>query len=145
VSLSDWQKYGWLIEHRPMPKEIRDRLAVVERDLVDSEVVGLSPDWTLNIAYNAALQAAVAALAASGYRAAREAHHSRVIQSLTFTIGASNSTIVRLDVFRKKRNLGEYERAGAATEQEAREMVALAHEISGDVRAWLAAHHPELI
>jgi hypothetical protein len=128
-----------------MPKEIGDRLAVVERDLVNSAVVGLSPDWTLNIAYNAALQAAAAALAASGYRAAREAHHYRVIQSLAFTIGSTQSTIVRLDVFRKKRNLGEYERAGATTEQEAREMVALAREISREVRAWLAAHHPELV
>jgi hypothetical protein len=145
VSLSDWHRYGWLTEHRPIPKEISDLLAVVERDLVDSEVEGLSSDWTLNIAYNAALQAATAALAASGYRAAREAHHYRVIQSLAFTIGAPQSTIVRLDVFRKKRNLGEYERAGSTTEQEAREMVVLAREICGEVRAWLAAHHPELV
>ncbi len=30
------------------------------------------PDWRFAIAYNAALQAATAALAASGYRASRE-------------------------------------------------------------------------
>jgi hypothetical protein len=48
----------------------------------------LSPDWRLNIAYNAALQAATAALAAAGYRASREAHHCRAIQSLAFTIGS---------------------------------------------------------
>lgn len=47
----------------------------------------MSPDWKLNIAYNAALQAATAALAASGYRAAREQHHYRTIQSLAHTLG----------------------------------------------------------
>jgi len=39
----------------------------------------------VNIAYNAALQAAAAALAAAGYRASREQHHYRVIQSLRQT------------------------------------------------------------
>jgi len=37
----------------------------------------------MNIVYNAALQAA--ALAAAGYRASREQHHYRVIQSLRQT------------------------------------------------------------
>jgi len=55
-------------------------------------VEGLTADWRLNIAYNAALQAATAALAASGYRAAREAHHLRVMKSLEFTIGLDKNT-----------------------------------------------------
>jgi len=41
---------------------------VVERDLADSAAEGLSADWRMSIAYNAALQAATAALAAPGYR-----------------------------------------------------------------------------
>ena len=41
----------------------------MERDLRDCAQEGLRPDWQLAIAYNAALQAAQAALAASGYRA----------------------------------------------------------------------------
>lgn len=40
----------------------------MDRDLADSEAEGLSPDWRMNIAYNAALQAATAALAAAGER-----------------------------------------------------------------------------
>jgi hypothetical protein len=46
-------------------------LHIADRDLKDCEAGGLSADWKLNIAYNAALQAATAALAASGYQAAR--------------------------------------------------------------------------
>jgi len=43
------------------------------------------------------LQAATAALAAAGYRAAREAHHYRVIQSLAHTIQADPGLITSLE------------------------------------------------
>src|SRR4030095_12768582 len=125
--------------------EVRDLFAVIERDLADADLAGLSPDWRLNIAYNAALQAATAVLAASGYRAAREAHHYRVIQSLAHTIDAPKPFISRLDLFRKKRNLGEYERAGAVSEQEAKEMIGLARELNAEIHRWFSTHHPELL
>ena len=54
---------------------MRDLLSVIERDLADSAVSDLSTDARLGIAYNAALQASVLALAASGYRVARERNH----------------------------------------------------------------------
>lgn len=124
---------------------MRDLFAVIERDLADCELEALSPDWKLSIAYNAALQAATAALGACGYRASREAHHYRVIQSLAHTLGSPAILINRLDLFRKKRNLGGYERAGAVSEQDAKEMIALAREVEGEVRRWLSTHHPELL
>jgi len=83
---------------------------------------GLSEDWQLAIAYNAALQCATAALAACGYRSSREAHHYRVIQSLALTIGADAKLVSRLDAFRKKRNIGDYERSGLVSEKEAEEL-----------------------
>jgi len=143
--LKDWHKFGWLTEHQAKPGEIRDLFAVIERDLADSELEALSSDWRLSIAYNAALQAATAALGACGYRAAREAHHYRIIQSLAHTLGSSGSLVSRLDLFRKKRNLGGYERAGAVSEQEAREMIALAREVYAEVRRWFSVNHPELL
>ena len=81
-SLRDWLRAGWLSEHQPSREEISDLLGVADRDLGDCQSSGLSPDWRLAIAYNAAMQLAVAALAAAGYRASREGHHYRVIQSL---------------------------------------------------------------
>jgi len=57
--------------HKTSTQEISDLLALVDRDLADCQLSELSPDWRLNIAYNAALQAATAALATAGYRAAR--------------------------------------------------------------------------
>lgn len=98
--------------HQTSTHEIADLLAVVERDLADSAADQISADWRLNIAYNAALQAATAALAASGYRASRDQHHYRIIQSLRETIAAEERLVMAFDAFRKKRNLGGYERAG---------------------------------
>jgi hypothetical protein len=95
MSLLDWERNGWLTAHRTSRNEIRDLLQVVERDLADSAAQGVSPDWRMNIAYNAALQAATAALAATGYRASREQHHYRVIQSLHDTIGADVALVNR--------------------------------------------------
>ena len=102
MSLSDWQKNAWLTEHQTSAQEIRDLLAVVERDLSDSAAKGLSADWRLNIAYNAALQAAAAALAACGYRAARDNHHFRTIESLAETIGADPKTVSTFDAYRQE-------------------------------------------
>jgi hypothetical protein len=119
-------------------------LGVADRDLVQCQTPGLDPDWQLNIAYNAALQLATAALAAAGYRASREGHHYRVLQSLAYTLKPDTSLIIRLDKFRKKRNLGEYERAGMISDQEAKEMLALAKSLRKDVGDWLRLNYPEL-
>ena len=144
MSLPNWQKNGWLVEHRSSRNEIRDLLGIVARDLEDCRTEGLSPDWRLNIAYNAALQAATAALCASGCRAAREVHHYRVIESLALTIGAPSAIVRQFDAFRKKRNIGGYDRAGTTSDQEAGEMIALAEGICRDVSAWLRKNHPGL-
>ena len=145
MSLKDWLENGWLIEHETSPAEILDLLAVADRDLTDCQSPGLSPDWRLAIAYNAALQAATAALAASGYRASREVHHYRVIQSLRYTLGTDPGLVLVFDKFRKKRNIGGYERAGAVSEQEAQKMISLAGKLRGEADRWLRIHHPELL
>lgn len=145
MSLRDWARNGWLTEHKTSPQEISDLLRVADRDLLDCRAKGLSADWRLNIAYNAALQSATAALAASGYRSSREAHHYRVIQNLAFTMSAGKGLIRQLDQFRKKRNISDYERAGLVSEQEAGEMELLARRLRKKVAEWLRSNHPQLV
>jgi len=145
MSLQNWLSNGWLVAHQTSPQEISDLLAVAERDLKDSQTPGLSPDWRLNISYNAALQAANAALAACGYRASREAHHYRIIQSLIYTIGAAPEIVTQLDRFRKKRNIGAYDRAGAVSDQEASEMLHFTQNILQEIKEWLRKNHPEFL
>jgi hypothetical protein len=57
MSLRDWLRNSWLVEHKTSAEEIAGLLAIVERDLANAKVPGLSEDWRFNIAYNAALQA----------------------------------------------------------------------------------------
>jgi hypothetical protein len=145
MSLADWERNGWLGAHRTTAAEIRDLLAVVDRDLADSAAEGLSADWRLNIAYNAALQAATAALAAAGYRASRDQHHYRVIQSLRETIGAAVATVTTFDALRKKRNIAGYERVGLVSDADAEAMRKLPMRLQKDVTAWLRKHHASLL
>jgi hypothetical protein len=99
----------------------------------------------MNIAYNAALQAATAALAAAGYRASRDQHHHRVIQSLRETIGADTGLVTSFDAFRRKRNVSGYERVGLVSDADADSMRTLARRVRDQVIAWLQRQHPQLV
>ena len=144
MSLPDWERKGWLTKHQTSQSEI-DLLQVVERDLADSAAEGISADWRMNIAYNAGLQAATVALAAAGYRASRDAHHYRVIQSLRETTGAEASLVATFDAFRKKRNVTGYERVGLVSDADADAMRAFAVKLRDDVVAWIKEHHAALL
>ena len=145
MSLADWQRNKWLVAHKASPEEIAALLAIVQRDLANAKVAGLADDWKFNIAYNAALQAATAALAAAGFRAAREQHHFRTIQTLALTIGWPAVKVDRFDRFRKKRNIVGYETAGVVSGREAQEMHELAISLRDDVLRWLKKQHSKLL
>jgi len=135
---------GWLKEHKPATHEIAELPAVADRSLKDCQVAGLSSDGKLDIAHNAALQSAAAALTAAGYRANREAYHYYLLQSLSLTLQLDERIIRRLDKLRRKRNISDYERPGLVTEQESQEMVELAIQVRRQVEAWIRNSHPEL-
>ncbi len=50
-----------------------------------------------------------------------------------------------LDSCRSKRNIVEYDYVGAATEQDADELIEFVVEMEKDVLGWLKKHHPNLI
>ena len=146
MSLRDWVVNRWLVEHQATQGEIGDLFALADRDLKDCQVEGLSADAKLRLAYNAALQVATAALAAAGYRTGRgESHHYRVIQTLAHTIGADADMVDEFDAFRKKRNMADYERAGAVSDKEATEMIEFARRLRREVKDWLRAKHPSFV
>lgn len=144
MSLEDWLNKNLIDKHRTSAREIASLLHICDRDLEKVTIAELGPDWRLSIAHNAAVQTAKAALAAAGYRARKQGQHYLLIQSLTFTLNTDPIIIKRLDKFRQKRNISDYERAGLVTEQEAEEMMALAKQLRDDVEQWLRAHHPKL-
>lgn len=145
MSLQDWVQNSWLVQHETSANEIGNLLALADRDLAACQVKGLPADWRFAIAYSAGLQAATAALAAAGFRATRESHHFRIIQSLEFTTAPGPRFIATFDGFRKKRNVSSYDAAGTVSDKEADEMLQVATNIRKDVANWIRAKRPELL
>ena len=145
TSLQSWLRNRWLVQHKPTSQEISNLFAISDRDLHACNTRNLPADWRFAIAYNAALQAATAALAAAGHRASRESHHHRVIQSLEFTLALERRMIDTFDTFRKKRNISSYDVAGSVSDKEAKEMYELASALRTRVERWIRKNHPMLL
>jgi len=99
----------------------------------------------LTAAFNAARQCGVVALAASGYRVGQERHHELAIESLRYTIEVNEETARRLQAYRRRRAVSDYERAGSTTPEEAAELRGLATSLLTRIEDWLATQHPELV
>ena len=149
-------EYGWSVvgvDRAPFGDNFPEKGLFIQADISQEEALesiflqaSAHTDTLAALVNNAALQIAGAALAASGYRAARGgSHHHYVIQSLAHTIGADAAKVQLLDRFRKKRNVSEYERAGGATDQEAQQIISVATRLRGALIQWLKAEHPELL
>jgi len=143
MSLQLYLSNGWIREHETSPAEIAELLAIADRDIGQSQLDGLGPEWRFGIAYNAALQLATAALAAAGYKAERQNKHMRTIACMAFTFGTGND-VDFFDRCRRKRHTHLYDRVGAISAQEATEMVAFAVRIRTVVERWLRDHHCKL-
>ena len=52
--------------------------------------------------------------------------------------------MLKFDVFRKKRNVSDYERAGTISDAEARDIIALAQRLRKDLLVWIAKNSPAL-
>ena len=145
MSFADWVKNGWLVAHKSSKQEIANLLGIVARDLKDSQAKDVSDDWRFAIAYNAALQAATAALAAAGYRASRENHYYRVIQSLELNLEKDTKFIRAFDAFRKKRNVSSYDIGGGISHREVEETIGIAQSLQQDVERWIRTNHASLL
>ena len=93
MSLQSWVSSGWLRAHQSSPQEIRELLAMVDRDLADAEG-DISNDWRFGIAYNAALKLCPILLHASGYRPEKTLQHYRTITALPLILGARHQSNV---------------------------------------------------
>jgi hypothetical protein len=145
MSLKSWLENRWIEAHRASAEEIGKLLTVVERDLRDAAVAGISSDLKGNLAYEAARQLAIVALHAEGYRTGRDRAHERAILSMQFTVGASKETLNFLDLARRKRNSAQYGQAGGTSAKEAAEILTVALSLQSAVMAWMKKKHPGLL
>jgi hypothetical protein len=145
MSLQDWLANGWLRSHQTSPQEIRELLAIVDRDMRDAASQSISADWRFGIAYNAALKLCTILLYSEGYRPEKTLAHYRTLQALPLVLGVGHESDARyLDTCRIKRNTVEYHRAGAATEADANELSEFVAELRKAVLQWVSKNHSTL-
>ena len=70
--------------------------------------------------------------------------HYRAIDSLNLTLGTDAATIKKFEVFRKKRNVSDYERVGSVSENHVKEMRAIATKLRQEFETWIAKNHADL-
>lgn len=146
MTLDNLLKIGRLKKHTTDHVEIDNLLAAARRNLSDARVENISTENRFDAAYKCIMQCALAALMANGFRPDTKVpgHHQTVIQSLPRTIGLPPARIAVLDTLRNKRNLSDYtgkyiDPASLAT------CIQEAERLLGEVDAWLASNHPELM
>ncbi len=145
MTLQEWLDQGWLRSHSTSRQEIKDLLAIVERDLSDS-ASDISVDWRFGIAYNAALKLCTVLLYASGFRPARESAHYRTIESLPLVLGEERGQDAEyLQTCRSIRNAVEYDRIGGVAERDVEELVAFVEDLRDDVLDWIGRERPGLL
>lgn len=145
MSLTDYLHNGWIREHSTSPQEIANLFAIADRDLRQSRLKGLVAEWRFDIAYNAALQAMTAVLAAAGYRAGRDSKHRVTVECMEFALGLPRDEIRFWDICRQKRNSSVYDQIGAVSDGEVTAMIAKAGALRRRAAAWVAERHPHLL
>jgi len=147
MSLEEWKRNHWLKESVPTLSEIAQLFAVVDREISDASVVGLSVDGQFMHAYDAALNLCTIALRSSGYAVVKgQGHHKKTIETLPLCIGKSYSDIAdQIDIASRQRGQAMYDRTGVVEEQDAADLLQLALELRLALIEWLKAQHPMLV
>jgi uncharacterized protein (UPF0332 family) len=132
--------------HTTSKQELDGLRALIERDLTDAALAGLSADRRFAIAYNAGLQTAKMVIACAGYRvASTPGHHRLHFEAARIPLGSSADRF--LDYFetsRRKRNVIDYDYAFVATDTEAEEILTEAKVFNAFVEQWISLENPSL-
>jgi uncharacterized protein (UPF0332 family) len=120
-------------------RQVEDCLRIARRDVETARsVIGTSPEWALNIAYNAMHQAGRAFMFHTGYRTVGEGHHATVVRFLEIGLGPDfQDALALLDRMRRKRNRATYDTVGTVSHKEAVEAISVAEEFVADIAARL--------
>jgi hypothetical protein len=125
--------------------EISRYLAKIRRRIADAKKTAISLDSRFDIAFEALLLIALAALRANGYRTTSEAGHQRLaIQLLPKSIGIEPVEIRTLDEYRKKRSIGVYEADFDPSSEEVKAVTQSVRSLLGKLEVWIRKHRPDL-
>jgi hypothetical protein len=126
-------------------EELARYLERIRRKLADSREARISLDSRFDLAFEALLQTALAALRAHGYRTTSAAgHQALALQALPKTLGTEAARVRVLEEFRKKRSAGLYLAEFEPSAAEVEALVQAAERLHKDLVAWLKAKRPDL-
>ncbi len=127
--------------------EITQLFAVVDRELHDAQLDGLSTDNRFTHAYEATLILCTIALRVSGYKVRKgESCHVNTIQSISMTLGPAHRHLEdELDLARRRRATAVYERVNAVQSRDAAELLNTAVELRRAVIVWMDKNHSRLL
>ena len=146
MSLKDWLDNGWLKPHQTDRQEITNLLGIVERDLTDAMLEGLSVDWKFGIAYNAALKLCTIMLYTQGYRPENALAHYRTIMALKeIGDGSWEEYAIYLNACRMQRNIMEYDKSNVITADEATKIIDFSRRFHVEVKNYLQQKYPHLL
>ena len=146
MSLKDWLDNGWLKPHQTDRQEITNLLGIVERDLTDAMLEGLSVDWKFGIAYNAALKLCTIMLYTQGYRLENALAHYRTIMALKeIGDGSWEEYAIYLNACRMQRNIMEYDKSNVITADEATKIIDFSRRFHVEVKNYLQQKYPHLL
>jgi uncharacterized protein (UPF0332 family) len=134
--------------HATSRQEIDSLRNLVNRDLKDAELVGLSDDRRFATAYNAVLQLSKMVIACNGYRiAAGLGHHQKSFDAvkLCFQTAEIENLADYFETCRRKRNNIDYDAAEVVTETESHELLKKAREFQVLVEDFIAKNHADFI
>ena len=119
TNLTNWLKEDKLKAHKTSKKEIAQLFKIVDRDLADAGIHGLSADRRFITAYNAALQLTTILLRAHGFRTNpnKAGHHRISIDALSEILGKEAQDFSDyLNACRIKRNICDYTSSGETSD-----------------------------
>jgi hypothetical protein len=147
MSLEEWKRNHWLKESVATLSEITQLFAVVDREISDASVAGLSVDGQFMHAYDAALNLCTIALRSSGYSVVKgQGHHKKTIEALPLCLDKSFACIAdQIDIASRQRGQAMYDRTGVVEEQDAADLLKVALELRMVLIEWLKTKHPKLV
>jgi hypothetical protein len=147
MSFEIWLRNGYLKKHVATVADVQKLLGVIDREISDAAVKGLSADGRFMHAYDAALLLCKLALHSSGYEVGKGAgHHAYTINSLEFTLGPQQKVnTIYLSKCATQRHQSLYDHAGVVADQDARDLLETVRQLRVEVLDWLRAVYPNLL
>lgn len=125
-------------KHQTTQQEITELLQVVERDIKDGQITGLSDDRAYATLYNAALQLCTIIMAIEGYRTRSGSNHRTTFDFVELSnIAEISDYAIYFNKCRQKRNDVDYDRILVVSEQEKDEIIKYVQTFKKLVSTWL--------